>query len=188
MSLSLGLAASLGQLTLNLSVAGSWDTASRVEQVETFRSGRNLLLSGMASYRWDETHTSTLIASLTHSHRNYFLDFFGGLLQEPQNSNSNLTRISFEHAVVITPVAQVFGTLGLLHRDTNSYDPATLQFVSAKTKLSAGGGIRYTVNDAVALNLKLERFRIDEDSHPGQGVPDQRYLGWSTSLGSTFKF
>lgn len=188
-SVSAGLGTALGNLTLNFNVAGSWDTAAKINGVEVSKTGFNVLVTGTGAYRWTDTQNSLLNLSYAHTNRNYIQGAFGPpLVAEGANSNSDIFSASFEHDVTVTQAAQLFGTLGYMHRSANSYDPATFTFVSAKDKISVGGGARYALTGATLLTAKLEHFWIDEQPYPANPTPDQRFEGWVVSLGGIMKF
>lgn len=188
-SLSAGLGTQFGSLALNGNVAVSWDQASKQGGIETSKTGTNLLLTGTAAYGWNDAHRTTLNLSYAHTERNYFQGPFGPpLVAEPFNSNSNIFSGNAEHAVLLSQVAQLFGKVGYLYRDANSYDPATLTFIPAKDKVSVGGGLRYGFSQNLVANARVERFWINERSYPGVPRPDQRFEGWVLALGATAKF
>jgi hypothetical protein len=163
--------------------------------LETFRNGRVYFVSGTAAYKWDEMWTSTLTTSYTHTERLLIADPFTGLLfSEPFNSNSNLLRYSFIQALAWRSF--VFNaTVGYMHRYQNEYDPVAQAFVPAKTKWSAGGGVKYAVMSNVNLSARAEHFWIDEDVKPSDpafsavvnGLP-MKYEGWLLTAGGTLTF
>jgi hypothetical protein len=188
-SLSAGIGTQVGKLSLNVTGAVSWDLASKQNDVETSKTGTNVLVSGVAAYAWNDAHTSTFLASYTHTNRNYLPTATPGvLLLEPFNSNNNIFTTSLEHAITVAPQAQVFGKAGYLYRDANSYDPTTAAFISAKEKFSVGGGVRYSATQSLALNGKVEKFWIDERAFPGVPTPAQKFEGFVVGVGATAKF
>lgn len=188
-SLSAGLGTQFGSLALNGNIAVSWDQASRQGGVETSKTGTNLLLTGTAGYAWNQAHRTTVNLSYAHTERNSFQGPFGPpLVAEAFNSNSNIFSGNIEHAVLVSQSAQLFGKLGYLYRDANSYDPATFSFISAKDKISVGGGVRYGFTPTWSGNARVERFWIKEQPYPGVLRPEQRFEGWVLALGATAKF
>lgn len=192
---SANLAGTFGQFSFNLSAATTFYQPDAVNGVEIFENGRNVYLSGYASYRWDEMWTSTATASHSHTQKMYLADpVTGTLLAEPFNSNSDLVSATFAHALAWQSF--VFnGNVGYIHRNANEYSSLAQSFVPAKTKWSAGGGVKYTANDNLTLSVRAERFWIEEDVKPDfgfmvgfvNGVP-MSYDGWMVALGATTTF
>lgn len=192
-SVSAGLGMQLGQLSLNLSTALSWENSAYLNGLEVSRSGFNVLLSGTGIYRWNDINTTTLNLSFAHTQPNYTPTIVGivagpPLLLEPSNSNSNIFSAGLEHSVMLNPSTQIFGKGGYLYRDNNAYDPANFVFIPAKTKVAAGGGLRYALSQSVLLNAKAEKFWVVEQPYPALLTPEQRFDGWTVSVGSIVKF
>ena len=113
------------------------------------------------------------------------------LIPEALNSNSNLVRLNtgvryaFDNGLAVGPIAS------FLYRDTNSWDPTSLNFVPAKTRWSVGATGGYTVNTKLALNARVEHIWTHEDVHPdtpgfpGSGIPDMTGQSWMVSAGLT---
>jgi uncharacterized protein YegJ (DUF2314 family) len=82
-----------------------------------------------------------------------------------------------------------------MQRDANEYSPLAQSFVPAKTKWSAGGGVKYTVNSNLTVSARAEHFWIDEDVKPDftpfvgfvNGLP-MSYDGWMVAFGATANF
>lgn len=194
-ALSANLAAAFGRLDLNLSAAVTFFEPDRVNGVEAFENGRNYYLAASASYRWDDMWTSALTASHSHTQRLYLADpATGRLLAEPFNSNSDLLGVTFSHS--LSWQSFVFsGNVGYMHRDANEYSPLAQSFVPAKTKWSAGGGVKYAASDKLTFSARAERFWIDEDIKPDfspfvgfvNGLP-MSYDGWLIAAGATVGF
>lgn len=192
-SVSAGLGMELGQLTLNLSTALSWENNSYLDGVEVSRNGFNVLLTGTGIYRWNDVNSTTLNLSFAHTEPNYVPTFVGPgfgppLLLEPSNSNSNIFSAGLEHSVTLNPSTQIFGKGGYLYRDNNAYDPTNFVFIPAKTKVSAGGGLRYALNQSMLLNARAEKFWVVEQPYPALLTPEQKFEGWTVSVGGIVKF
>lgn len=182
------LAFSLGNFSGNISGSVSREDASQFNGVVFFKTGTAYLVSGVGAYRWDDVWTSTLVASYAHSERVMVADPFTGLLLAEQfNSNSNLYRVSFDQSMSWSQ--WLFNvTVNYLYRDNNSYDPMTMQFVPAKTKVGVGGGAKYALSDMISLGARVERFWVDENENPGNFLPAMKYEGWMVSGGGVFRF
>lgn len=176
--------------TLTLYGSGSYSRESETDRngVAFFQNGDRYLASGGISYDWDQSSTSTLAMAYAHMNSNKVLGFgLPPLVQEAFNSNSNVYQATFDHRFKFASWA-VGPTAGFLYRDNNSWNPATLQFVSAKTRGSMGGVATYSVNDRVALTGRLEGVWIAENDNPGNFVPSLKGTGLLASLGGTVRF
>jgi hypothetical protein len=71
-------------------------------------------------------------------------------------------------------------------RDQNAYDPTTLQFIPAKTRIGTGGSAQYVIGNGMSLKASVEHFWINED--PTARTPDDRTMGWVAMLGGSVKF
>lgn len=194
-ALSANLAAAFGQFSFNLSAAMTFYDPDRVNGVKSFENGRNYFFTGTAAYKWDQMWTSTFTASDSHTQKLYLANpATGVLIAEPFNSNSDLVRLAFTHALAWRSF--VFsGNVGYMRRDANEYDPLAQSFVPAKTRWSAGGGVKYVANDKLTFSARVERFWIDEDVKPDftpfvgfvNGLP-MSYDGWMIAVGLTSSF
>ena len=184
--------ASLGfrQGALSGQIAGSYSHEGKTSLtgMPFFQLGDRYFVSGVASYAWSEASVSSLVASWNYSQKNKVL--IPPLTLEGFNSNSNLYRVRLEHAFVFGSWS--LGPVGSwLFRDENSYSPTAFQFVPAKTRWSAGGNLRYSVNKNALLYASVEHVWIDENERIpaiGTPVPDSSYTGWVAVGGGTFRF
>jgi hypothetical protein len=205
-------------LTLTAALASSWGAwssqllGSLSEETRTFENGiafykpgRRYLVAATMSYGWPETWgVTTLNAAMAHSDRNDVL-FLGApaLVTEPFNTNSNVYRVDVQHLV---PLGQIwFGPTGsYLHRDKNSYNTLTLQYVPAKERIGAGMIARYAATDQLTFNLRAERVWTREDEKDaingqvfsvladafvkGSAVPMVSGDGWQVFSGLNVRF
>ncbi|WP_029587596.1 hypothetical protein [Bradyrhizobium sp. URHD0069] len=164
-------------LTLTAALASRWGAwssqllGSLSEETKTFENGialykpgRRYLAAATMSYGWPETWgVTTLNAAIAHSDRNDVL-FLGApaLVTEPFNTNSNVYRVDLQHLVPLGPI-WLGPTGSYLHRDKNSYNTLTLQYVPAKERIGAGMIARYAATDQVTFNLRAERVWTRED-------------------------
>jgi len=200
----------IGSLVSKITGSVSSETNTKVDGQDTFRPGRRYLVSGEWSYTWPETWgTTNLIGSLSVAKRNkvLFLDQHTlntiALDTEPLNSNSNVYLVRLQHLFPLGLVS--VGPLGsYLYRNHNGYNSATLQFVPAKTRWSAGLLAQVAPNDRISLNARVERVwtHVADDSVdiktslllvpnsaiPGFGVPPISSTGWQVSGGLSIRF
>ena len=183
----------------------SWETATTENGMALYRPGTRDRLTGTWSYPSDDFGVTTLSAAAAHSERNEVLFLAAtALATEPFNTNSNLYRVGLEH---LFPLGQLWmgPVASYLHRDRNSYDSGTLQFVPAKTRLSAGVVARMAVGDTVTFNARAEHVwtRQNEDPAPGDQrasvlaggspvvgipVPVVSSKGWQFAFGANVRY
>jgi hypothetical protein len=200
----------VGQLTGRITGSVSGETDTVVDGAALFRAGVRYLISGAWSYAWPETWgVTTLTASASHARKNkvLFVDMVTldpvAFTTEPFNSNSNLYRIGIEH---LFPFGQLWvGPTGsFLLRDHNSYDSATLQFVPAKERWSAGLLARYSASERVTLNARAEHVWTHQHDNSGDvktsllvvppsgipvtGIPSVSSRGWQFAGGANIRF
>lgn len=180
-------------------------TATVENGAALFRAGRRYFGHAVVNYTWPETWgVTTLDLSAARSNRNAVL-FTGdaALTTESFNTNSNVYRASVQHLV---PFGGFYAgpTASVLYRDRNGYDIATLQFVPAKTRYSAGLAARYSASDLVTLNAKIEHVWTHEgeitapdgaqfsvllrDFVNANAVPVVSSTGWQFAGGLSVKF
>jgi hypothetical protein len=178
-----------GPFTGKLTGTFSKETMTLENDMPFVRPGRRYLVTGTGSYTWpgDGAGVTTLTASAAHANRNDVLFVFFGaptnLLGEPFNTNSNLYQTSLEHLFQFDKF--VVGPTGsFLFRDNNGYDPTTIQFVPQKERWSAGLIARYTPNDTVTLNARVERVWTKENESPA--IDDLRFSVLAQTTGLAF--
>jgi hypothetical protein len=194
-----------GALTGTLTAQFSTETDTKFNGIANFRPGNRYSLNGRSSYSWPENAgITTLSASVAQTRPNKveFLPIaLPGYYGEPFNSNSTIYRVDLEHMVQWDKLA--VGPLGSwLNRDNNSYDSNSLQFVSAKTRWSAGAQARLQANERISFNARLERVWIDQEKGypdvpfsyltqtfiPIPGTPPVKSTGWQGAIGATAQF
>jgi hypothetical protein len=157
----------IGQLTGKLTGSIAGETNTTVDGLAVFRPGIRFLLASTWSYSWPETWgITTLDTSVAHSRRNN-VRFYDqatttplGFDLEPFNSNANLYRVGLEH---LFPVGNFWiGPMAsFLYRDHNSYNSATLQFVPAKERWSAGGQAKVSATEKLSFSARVEYVWTD---------------------------
>jgi hypothetical protein len=177
-----------GPLTGRISGAYSFESAISFDGVTSFQPGDRFFVSGSGSYAWSDASATSVVASWSHAEKNKgIIPPFG---TEAMNSNSNVYRVRIEQAFIAGNWSA--GPVGsFLFRDRNSYSPADLQFVPAKTRWSAGGNVRYRVNDNTLLYVNAEHIWISENARPTGApapVPASSYTGWTVSGGASFRY
>lgn len=195
--------------------SGPWAwtlTGTLSEETETvengtplYRAGRRYMANGALSYNWPGIWGQTAVtAAYAHSNRNDVL-FLGApaLITEAVNTNSNVYRVGVQH---LFPVGQfaVGPTGSYLHRDENSYNATTLQFVPEKDRWAAGFVARYAATQNLTFNARLDHVWVNEEEKtapgnqqfsvlanafvPGSAVPNVSSTGWQAALGMNWKF
>jgi hypothetical protein len=192
----------LGQITGSIST----ETDTKVAGQRMFRPGVRFLLTGTWLYTWPETWgVTTVTAAVAHAKKNKVLFLDQTTLapiiydSEPFNTNSNLYRVGIEHLFAIGRFSA--GPVGsFLYRDRNGYNSATLQFVPAKERWSAGLLARYAASERVTFNARLEHvwthahdnsgdiktslLLIPNSGIPIGGVSPVSSTGWQCTFGA----
>src|SRR5205085_1005541 len=166
------------ELSGRLTGSFSKETATEQNGTQILRAGNRYVLTGTWAYAWPETPgekplgaktwgVTTLTASVAHAGRNDILIAgASALTQELANSNSTVFRVGLEHLFPVGQLVAAGPTGGVLHRDRNGYDSATLQFVPRKLRWSAGLVARYAPSDTVTFNARVEGVWTHEDENP----------------------
>ena len=184
----------------------SEETPTTENDAALYRAGRRYLGTASVAHTWpDRWGQTTVNGSISHSNRNDVL-FAGasGLVTEIFNTSSDLQRIGVQHVFPITDSFVVGPTASYLHRNANSYDAGTLQFVPAKERWAAGGLARMAVSQNVTLNMRGEHVWTSEDERTapngqqfsvllnqfvaGSAVPVVSSTGWMVAGGANVKF
>jgi hypothetical protein len=187
-TINAGLGFRSGSLTGRLSGGYSFEGTTSLAGAPSFQLGDRYFVSGAGSYAWSEASVTNLIASWSYAQKNKGVIPPFGI--EAMNSNSDVYRLRLEHAFVFGnwswgPVAS------WLLRDENSYASDVIQFVPAKTRWSAGGNLRYRVNEKTLLYASAEHIWIEEQARPNTGagpLPALSYTGWSVTGGASFRY
>lgn len=185
---------SQGPLALQGSASYSWDGVSEVigPGANQYRVGPRTTISGSASYAWNDQWSSNANAFWVHTEKNEVLAL-GVLVPEGFDTNNDLFRINtgltyrMANGVSTGPIA------GFLYRNRNSWNPATLTFVPAKTRWSAGGMAAYNVTNKISINSRVEKVWINESEFPGPGAPPSLAPAmsgdaWQLAFGATVNF
>ena len=188
----------VGALSLRGAASYSVESNTLIDGALFYKSGNRYFLSGTAAYAWNDSWTSSVSATFSHSDRNQVAVFgLPGLVVETFNSNNNVVRVAADSTYKNGALA-VGPTVSYLQRDHNAYDPVANQFVAAKTRWGAGGVLFYTVNKQATLSVRAERIWIHEDDNPakvvgifvipGSAIPAVASNGWMLSLGGVVNF
>jgi hypothetical protein len=177
-----------GPLTGRLAAAYSFEGETSFAGAPSFQPGDRYFVSGSGSFTWSESSVSSLVASWSYAQKNKgIIPPFG---EEALNSNSNVYRVRLEHAFIFGNWS--VGPVGSwLLRDENSYSPVVLQFVPAKTRWSAGGNVRYRINEHTLLYANAEHIWIRENARIDGGagpIPALSYTGWAVTGGASFRY
>jgi hypothetical protein len=184
----------------------SEETTTTENSADLYRAGRRYLGAANVAYTWPERWgQTTLTTAYAHSNRNEvkFLNA-AALAAETVNTNSDLYRVGVQHLFIVAENFAIGPTGSYLHRNNNSYDATTLQFVPAKERWAAGGQARYAVSDKVTLNVRAEHVWVHEDERlapggqqfsvlanafvAGSAVPVVSSTGWMVAAGANAKF
>lgn len=151
--------------SFSLSGSISEEGTTQENAVDLYKPGRRYLGSATVAYSWpDKWGQTTLTGSVTHQNRNDVkFTTIPSLLTELMNTNSNLYRAGIQHLFAVSQTFVIGPTANYLHRDSNSYDAGTLQFLPAKDRIAAGAMARYAVSDSVTLNFRGEHVWTREN-------------------------
>lgn len=178
-----------GPLSLQGSVAYSYEGITRIDGVGIYKSGQKIAVSGGIGYAWTEALSSKLSASFTHIDRDKFAqdvkNLMFDLLVEQFNTNSDVTTVSFDTTYKFQKFA-VGPTASYLFRNHNGYDISLANFLAAKTKWSAGAVGQYAINDQFALNMRAEHIWMGIGDMAG--TPQFDIRGWTLSFGGKATF
>lgn len=178
-----------GGLTLQGSGSYAVETTNYINQIVSYRAGPRITISGSAGYVWNQNWMTSIDGYWVHIDKN---DVATGvpivLIPEALNSNNDIYRINVGQ-MYKTPLGGGTLTLGpvgsYMHRDNNSWDPLTFQFVPAKTRYSAGGSATYAVTDKLKFGARVEHVWIHEGVFPIFGFPVVDGQGWSALVSMT---
>jgi hypothetical protein len=179
----------------------SEETKTTENGVDLYKPGLRYVASATVAHNWpDRWGQTTVNASYAHSTRNEVL-FLGAsaLITEIFNTNSDLYRVGVQHLFLVDDTFAVGPTASYLHRDRNSYNTATLQFVPEKERWAVGGIARKALTQNVTFNLRGEYIWTDEDERTaingqvfsvlanafvaGSSVPIVSSHGWMVAAG-----
>jgi hypothetical protein len=195
------------QWSWSLSGTVSEESVTKENGAELYQAGRRYFATATVARAWpDQWGQTTVTGSYAHSNRNRVLFAFAApaLLYEIFNTNSDVYRVGVQH---LFPLGQTFAwgpTASYLHRNRNSYDAGTLQFVPAKDRWAVGGQARSAVGNNVTFNVRGEYIWTDEDERiapggqlfsvllnafvPGSAVPVISSTGWMVAGGINVVF
>ena len=187
-SVSADLGYQLDKLSLQGSVSYSRETITYSADVPQYRAGPSYSVSGSVSYKWSDDWLSSLSVSRSYSIKNDTFDTAtGDMNQESNNSNSAVYRAAADLTYKYNSLS-IGPTSSYLYRDRNGYDSATLTFVPAKTKISAGAVASYVIDDKTSIKGRVERAWIKEFENAGSDIPTITSGAWLVSSGVTFNF
>jgi hypothetical protein len=175
-----------GSLTLLASASYTHETATYLNNVAQYELGDRYTVSGTAGYAWTPSSSTTFTATWTNAEKNRILDpVLLALIPESFRTNSAVYRFRLQQTFTngnwtVAPM------VNYMLRDQNSYDPITLQFIPAKTRIGTGGSAQYAIGNGMSLKASVEHFWINED--PTARTPDDRTVGWVAMLGGSMKF
>jgi len=189
------------ELTWSVTGTVSEETTTTENGVDLYRAGRRYVASATVARNWPGRWGQTTVnGSYAHSNRNEVLFLNApALVTEPFNTNSDLFRVGVQHLFLIDDTLALGPMASYLHRNNNSYNAETLQFVPAKERWSVGGLARKALTQNVTFNVRGEYIWTDEDARlatngtvfsvlanslvPGSAVPVVSSQGWMVSAG-----
>ena len=189
------------ELTWSVTGTISEETTTTENGVDLYRAGRRYLASATVARNWPGRWGQTTVnGSYAHSNRNEVLFLNApALVTEPFNTKSDLFRVGVQHLFLIDDTLALGPMASYLHRNNNSYNAETLQFVPAKERWSVGGLARKALTQNVTFNVRGEYIWTDEDARlatngtvfsvlanslvPGSAVPVVSSQGWMVSAG-----
>jgi len=187
-TLSLAAAYTLGQFSVNASVAYAFESTTYQDGIPQYRAGNRVTVSGTAGYAWSNAWKSSVSGYWTYSRKNDVNP--GGvnaLILEAFNSNNTVYRVNFDHTY--TNGAWSIGpTASYLERDANGYSPVTFQFVPAKHRYSLGAVGGYTTTPTSSINFRVERIWTHENDNPSSVTPAVSSRGWLLTGGGVIQF
>jgi hypothetical protein len=183
-----------GAWSFQASSSFSYEGVTTVDGANFYQTGGRYALSAGLGYAWNEAWSSKISSSFSHTGKNrYPLAPAAGnfqLAQEFFNTNSDAVSVAFDTTYRAGAFA-IGPTASYLYRDHNGYDSDTAQFLSAKTKWTAGAAGQYAANDMVSLNARAERLWMTTNAGPFAplpGVPQFNIDGWIISVGGKAQF
>jgi hypothetical protein len=182
--------ASLGYQRANLSLLASasyaHETATYLDRISSYVLGDRYTLSGTAGYAWTQSSSTAFTATWTNAEKNKVLDpDLLAVIPESFRSNSAVYRYRLEQTFTnggwtIAPM------VNYMRRDQNAYNPITLQFIPAKTRVGTGGSAQYAISEGMSLKASAEHFWINEDLTAL--TPDNHVRGWIAVFGGSMRF
>jgi hypothetical protein len=180
----------------------SEETVTTENGAPLYRAGRRYFTTTSVARSWpDPWGQTTLTGAYAHSNHNkvLFAASAPALAYEIFNTNSDVHRVGLQH-LFVGGQNFVFGpTASYLHRNKNSYNAGTLQFVPAKDRWAVGGLARVAVTRNTTFNVRGEYVRTREDDRiapgdqlfsvllnqfvPGSAVPVVSSTGWMVAAG-----
>lgn len=178
-------------LTLQGTASYARETINYVNHAISYRLGPRTTLSGVGSYAWNKSWTTSIDGYVVHIDKNDIPTFFlaPSLSEEMLDSNNNIYRINVRH-MYSTPFYAGTLTIGpmgsYMYRANNSWDPNSFVFVPAKSRYSAGLSASYAPNGKMSLTAHVERVWIRENIDLPLGIPVVDGNGWLAVAGLTF--
>jgi hypothetical protein len=168
------------------------ETRTTLDFMDFYRSGESIQFAGSARYAWNDEWSSKLTGSFTHTANNdVFVMGMPALVEEPSNSNSDMTNIKF-NTTYSHNAWSVGATAGFLYRDHNEYDLVSLLWLPEKTKYSLGALATYDISKLLSVNARVERMWVHEGAYPVNplpfGTPPTITDAWLFLVGGTVTF
>jgi hypothetical protein len=193
-TLTVGFAHAIDRLTLEGSASYAVESKTTLNGTAFYRSGDRYVLTGSAAFAWTAFFNTKVAAAFQHQNRNQVaIPLIPDLIREQLNSNANVTQVRVDATYTNGPFS-IGPTGGYVHRDRNSWDSTTLNFLPAKTKWSGGVAAQFSPAQTAALYLRMERLWLDEGANPGNlfagpnGNPAVTTDAWVAIFGGLVKF
>jgi opacity protein-like surface antigen len=184
-------------LVLNESFAYMGDSQASLDGVLSGRAGAKFTANASASYNFSERTALATNVSWNFSEKNQIPNGIGGLVDEPNNSNSNLIIVSIDPSYLVTDRFKIAANYSFLYRDQNFYDQFQDQFIPAKNKHSVGGSGTYALTDATTVSLQGSHAWVSQadgpiipatDKIPMLQPPALKYQVWAGTFTVTSRF
>ena len=188
-----GLSFEMGPLSFWFNASRTREASMYFNEIEYYRTGRGVSLSGGLGYTWNSNWYSSIDISKMDWARNRVWDPVElKFLPEEFNSNNELTTVRVETtysngAFSLTPA------FGYTLRQNNDWDPVREEFVPTKTIVTAGVSAKYDLGDNASITGRIERSWLHEFDHPqqifpGSEIPPIDSDVWLYSFGGAVKF
>ena len=194
------ISSTFGNLSLIASFAYMGESHASIDGIATGKTGAKFVANGAATWQIDEKWAFASNVSWNFAEKNAIPDGFGGLITEPENSNSNVVIGSFEPSYMLTDSLRLAANYSFLWRDHNYYDPLQDEFISAKQKHQLGGSVTYALSQTANVTFRGSYAWVRQDDGPlllteslpavlfALQPPALTYNVWAGSIAATVNF
>ncbi len=175
--------------SVSVSASYSYETVTTMNGRNFFQAGDRFFLAAGIGYAWTEQLATRLTGSYSHTAKNKIC---GGcppdvLVQEQFNTNSDVYTVNLSTSY--RDGRSTYGpVVGFLYRDKNGYDSAEREYLSAKTKWTAGWVFNHALTQNTTITSRIEHMWIKEGERPFVTMPELDSRIWAVSLGGIFRY